>query len=33
MKKNFLQLVTQKINEIDNNKIKHSIKLILKKKK
>ena len=33
MKKNFLQLVTQKINEIDDNKIKLSIKLILKKKK
>ena len=33
MKKNFLQLVTQKINEIDDNKIKLSVKLILKKKK
>lgn len=33
MKKNFLQLVTQKINEIDDNKIKLSIKLILKMKK
>jgi D-sedoheptulose 7-phosphate isomerase len=33
MKKNFLQLVTQKINEIDENKIKLSIKFILKMKK
>ena len=33
MKKNFLQLVIQKINEIDNNKVKLSTKLILRKKK
>jgi D-sedoheptulose 7-phosphate isomerase len=33
MKKDFLQSITQKINEIDKNKIKLAIKLILNKKK
>jgi D-sedoheptulose 7-phosphate isomerase len=33
MKNNFLQLISERINEIDNNKIKIAIKLILKKKK
>jgi D-sedoheptulose 7-phosphate isomerase len=33
MEKNFLKLISQKINEIDNNKIAFATKLILKKKK